>query len=255
MHKLDKARIRLSFERAATSYDSAAEVQRRISDRLARSLPALSPAPTRLLDAGCGTGYAQTLLAQRFPAAQQLALDISAAMLHQVSAPCWLLAGDLENLPLTDACVDLYWSSLVVQWCELASVLSEARRVLGDSGHLALASLGPQTFRELRLAFAGADTFRHTLSFLSPAEIGQMATAAGFATIKIDQGEETAYYPDFKSLLRAVKAVGANQLGDGRRPGLMSRGAFARAAEAYETLRRPQGLPLTYDVIYLFAQP
>ena len=65
---------------------------------------------------------------------------------------------------------------------------------------------------------------------------------------------EIAHYADFKSLLRAVKAIGANQLGAGRRTSLLSRNAFQRAEQAAEALRTPDGLPLTYDVITLHAR-
>jgi len=253
MNKPSKARVRLSFERAAATYDSAADVQRRICARLAAGLPA-KLTPARLLDAGCGTGYAQQLLQARFPAAHAVALDLSAAMLQRVAAPCCRLAGDIERLPLADSCLDLYWSSLAVQWCDLSGVLAEARRVLHPGGQLAIASLGPATFHELRLAFAGVDAYPHTLPFLSPEEIGQLASTAGFAAVDVQNSTEIAHYADFKSLLRAVKAVGANQLGSGRRPGLLSRNAFAAAEASIETLRTPAGLPLTYDVITLYAQ-
>lgn len=253
MNKPTRARVRLSFERAAASYDNAAQVQRRICDRLATALPAA--VPNRLLDAGCGTGYALPLLQARFPAARTIALDLSAGMLQRIGAPCCRLAGDLEHLPLADASLDLYWSSLAVQWCDLAQALREARRVLRGDAHLLLASLGPATFHELRHAFAGVDGFRHTLPFHSPREIARLASAAGFSRVEVKSGTEIAHYADFKSLLLAVKAVGANQLGAGRRPGLMSRRTFQSAAAAYETLRTTAGLPLTYDVIYLSAQP
>ena len=120
---------------------------------------------------------------------------------------------------------------------------------------LALATLGPATFGELRDAFRGVDDYRHTLNFLAADEVGRLAHAAGFATVDLQTRRETAFYPDLATLLRAVKAVGANQLGAGRRSGLMSRAAFARVEAAWETRRTAQGLPLTYDVIYLHAQP
>lgn len=252
MTKPAKARVRHSFERAAATYDSAAAVQRRICDRLLAGLPPLTP--SRLLDAGCGTGYALPLLQARFPAAQAFALDLSAAMLGRITAPCARLVGDLECLPLADACLDLYWSSLAVQWCELPAVLQESRRTLRPGGCLALASLGPQTFGELRHAFAEVDEHAHTLPFHSPDEIGKIAAAAGLSAVDLRQTTEIAHYPDFRTLLQAVKAVGANQLGQGRRTGLLSRAAFARAEAALETLRTPAGLPLTYDVITLYAR-
>lgn len=255
MTKPAKARVRRSFERAAPSYDSAADVQRRICDTLAAHLPPPRQAPSRLLDAGCGTGYALPLLQARFPAAQALALDLSQGMLQRIAHPCCRLLGDLENLPLVTGSLDLYWSSLAVQWCELPQVLAEARRVLAADGQLALATLGPGTFHELRHAFAGVDAHAHTLAFHSADEVRQIAAAAGFFTVDVRQHGETAYYADFRSLLKAVKAVGANQLGEGRRTSLLSRAAFARAEAACETLRTPAGLPLSYEVITLYAHP
>ncbi|MBI2277752.1 MAG: malonyl-ACP O-methyltransferase BioC [Dechloromonas sp.] len=249
-----KTRIRQSFERAAPTYDSAAAIQRGICDLLLASLPA-GPAPARLLDAGCGTGHALGLLTKRFPGAAALALDFSPAMLQRVAPPAGRLAGDLEHLPLADASVDLYWSSLAVQWCGLPKVLAEARRVLRPNGQLALASLGPDTFHELRHAFAGVDSYRHTLAFHTPGEIAAMARTAGFSAIAVHHETRTAHYADFRTLLKAVKAIGANQLGDGRRTGLMSRSTFAAAEAASETLRTPAGLPLTYDVVTLIARP
>ena len=252
MTKPSKARIRLSFERAAPTYDSAAGIQRSICRDLLAGLPA-DLQPARLLDAGCGTGYALPLLRTRFPAATLLALDLAPGMLQRVSAAPHRLAADLEHLPLAAASIDLYWSSLAVQWCELPRVLAEARRVLRPGGQVALASLGPATFNELRHAFAGVDQYRHTLSFHTPAEVAAIAEDAGFTAVHVSADIKTAHYGDFKSMLRAVKAIGANQLGDGRRTNLMSRTAFAAAEAACETLRQPAGLPLTYDITTLAA--
>ena len=253
MSRPSKARIRNSFERAAPTYDAAAVVQRRVCARLAAGLPAAITAH-HILDAGCGTGFALPRLRQRYPAAHAIALDLAPAMLRRIAEPCSLLAGDLERLPLAPASIDLYWSSLAVQWCDLPAALAEARRVLADGGALALASLGPATFHELRTAFAGIDAHRHTLSFHSPEEIRHLATEAGFVAVDVGKHTETAHYADFKSLLRAVKAIGANQIGAGRRTALLSRDAFARAELAAEALRAPEGLPLTYDVITLHAR-
>ena len=253
MTKPSKARIRLSFERAAPSYDQAATVQRRICASLLEQLPAIPP-PARMLDAGCGTGYGLALLTKKFPLAEALGLDLSPAMLKRTPQGSLNLGGDLEHLPLANDSIDLYWSSLAVQWCDLGKALHEARRVLRPGGRLAIASLGPATFGELRQAFSGIDSHQHTLAFLPPEQMTALAKQAGFATVHLQKSTETAHYADFKILLRAVKAVGANQLGSGRRTSLLSRDAFTRAATAYEACRSPAGLPLTYDVITLIAQ-
>ena len=205
----------------------------------------------RWLDAGCGTGYALPLLQAHYPDAQAIALDLAPPMLQRIATPCCRLAGDLEHLPLADASLDLYWSSLAVQWCDLGRSLGEAHRVLTPGGRLALATLGPATFHELRAAFSAIDPHRHTLSFHKAAEVAEAARKAGFTTVDVQDCRETVHYPDLRSLLRAVKAVGANQVGDGRRSSLLGRSAFARLEAAYETRRSAAGLPLTYDVITL----
>lgn len=248
-----KARIRQAFERAAPTYDGAAGSQREICHALLATLADAGPLAT-LLDAGCGTGYALPLLAERFPAAHLLAVDLSPAMLARITTPCRRLVGDLEHLPLAAASVDLYWSSLAVQWCELPRALAEARRVLHPGGRLAIASLGPDTFGELRQAFAGVDDYRHTLAFHTPAELVTLAAGAGFAEVAVGRRRHLAHYSDFRSLLKAVKAIGANQLGDGRRRNLMGRAAFAAAEAAAERRRTAGGLPLTYDVLILEAR-
>ena len=253
MHRPSKARIRQSFERAATTYDSAAGIQRHICSQLAATLPA-NLAVSRLLDAGCGTGFALNLLQTRWPNAHALAVDLAPAMLQHIATPCCRIAGDLEQLPLAGNSVDLYWSSLAVQWCDLPQTLAEAHRVLAVQGQIAIATLGPQTFCELRHAFANIDDYHHTLGFHSAAEIGDLATQTGFVTVNVQNSPEITHYPDFKTLLKAVKAIGANQLGAGRRTTLMSRSSFRQAEAAFEQLRVEAGLPLTYDVITLNAK-
>jgi malonyl-CoA O-methyltransferase len=254
MTRPPRARIRLSFERAASTYDEAAVVQRHICDHLAAALAA-APDAKLVLDAGCGTGYAHGLLRQRFPDARLLALDLSLAMLKRVDGDSQRLAGDLEQLPLGDSCLDLYWSSLAMQWCDPGLALSEARRILRPTGRLAISTLGPATFHELRTAFRGVDAHEHTLAFHCADDIRRQAESAGFNSVTLESRRETLHYPDLRSLLRAVKAAGANQLGAGRRTGLMSPGALRQLETAYEHQRQAGGLPLTYDIIYLHASP
>ena len=254
MSQPSKERIRLSFDKAARTYDSAAAVQRAICRQLLAGLTTTSPVE-RWLDAGCGTGFALALLKDRFPEATfPLLLDLSQAMLRHVEQSCGRIAGDLEHLPLPAASLDLFWSSLSLQWCSLPRSLQEARRVLRPTGTLAIATLGRETFKELRQAFAGVDTHRHTLDFHTAEEVGQQAAQAGFVAVDVKNQPETVFFPDLRQLLKSVKNIGANQLGEGRRTSLMSRRHFEQAESAYEQLRTEQGLPLTYDVIYLYGQ-
>ncbi|MGE5386590.1 MAG: malonyl-ACP O-methyltransferase BioC [Betaproteobacteria bacterium] len=247
-----KHRVRRAFDKAAHTYDDAAAIQRHACERLAVGLPS-EPPPQRMLDAGCGTGYGLRLLAKRFPEAQGIGLDLAPAMLAKARLALGI-AGDVEHLPLADASIDAYWSSLTAQWCHLDQLLAEARRVLRPNGRLALATLGPETFAELRQAFAASDLYTHTLGFLDVKSVEERARVAGFRSGKVEREPVVTHHADLKQLLGSIKAIGANQVGSGRRTGLMGRAAWARAQAAYEALRQPAGLPLTYELIYLWAE-
>lgn len=250
-----KAQVRSAFDAAASGYDSAAPVQRAVCAALLIQLQAQCPqlAPPCVLDAGCGTGFGAQLLQQAYPSAQLLRLDFAAAMLAH-AAPGAPLCADLEALPLRAASVDLYWSSMALQWCDLGAALGEAARVLRPGGVLALSTLGPQTFAEIGAAFAQVDAAHpHTLAFQNPQAVQAQAQQAGLQVLGVQRQRHSAWYPQLRTLLRAIKGVGAHTV-PGRRHGLLGRHAWARIEAAYEALRTSQGLPAHYDVITLIAR-
>ena len=262
-----KSRVRDSFDRAANTYDTAALVQRRVCQRLLDALDV--PQPTRILDAGCGTGYGARLLRARWPGVKITNADFAPAMLALARASGQrsddgdesydgdvrdtYCAADIEHLPFAAASFELWWSSLAIQWCSAATVFAEAARVLRRGGTLAVSTLGPRTFVELDDAFAGIDAHRHTLPFCDPATIAEALAHAGFSDVRVQRETHAVHYPDLKTLLRAVKAVGAHNVGSGARSGMLGRRAWQRVEAAYEAHRSAAGLPASYDVILAHA--
>ena len=247
--------MRESFDRAAATYDGAALVQRRVCERLLATLSGADGTARALLDAGCGTGYGARLLRARWPDARVTGVDFAPMMLAQARrANDDCCAADIENLPFADASFDLWWSSLAIQWCDAAAVFGEAARVTRPGGRIAVSTLGPATFDELRQAFAAIDAHRHTLAFSAPEAIGQALACAGLSEIDVRRETHTVHYPDLKTLLRAVKAIGAQNVGAGGRSGMMGRDAWLRLEAAYERHRQPAGLPASYDVILAYAR-
>lgn len=250
---LTRQRVRESFDRAVASYDEAAIVQRQVCQLLLDQFRP-STRPDSILDAGCGTGYGIGLLQQRWPAAEIIAIDFAPAMLaaaRQRTDLC--IAADIEALPCRDASCSIWWSNLTVQWCDPVAVCQEAHRVLRPHGDLALSTLGPATFAELREAFASIDHHRHTISFSEPEAIAGALRRAGFAGVRLHRQTVSQHYPDLASLLRAVKDIGANSVGDGARSGMLGRRAWQRVQAAYERHRSSDGLPARYDVILAYA--
>ena len=250
-----KQRVRESFDRAATTYDGAAVIQRRVCDRLLAELTEIRETPGRILDAGCGTGYGASQLRERWPDAHITGIDFAPSMLAVArnKVDCCRVA-DIEKLPFAENSFDLWWSSLSIQWCNTHTVFCEAARVLAPEGRLAFSTLCPDTFAELRAAFADIDQHRHTLPFSDSAAIGSALERSGLTDIRLIRERHTAFYPELKSLLRAIKDIGAQNVGEGGRNGMLGRAAWRKLEAAYEQFRTPAGLPASYDVLLGYAK-
>lgn len=266
-HILDKKQLRIAFERAAASYDQAAVLQREICDRMLSRLDYIKFAPNTILDAGSGTGYGSRKLATRYPASRMTAVDIALTMLLQAQARApaawwkkWLpLPGsrsdyvccDMEQLPFKEACTDMVWSNLALQWCnDLKSTFAEIHRVLRGEGLFMFSTFGPDTLKELRHAFQSVDEYQHTNRFIDMHDIGDLLVHNGFATPVMDMEYITLTYDDVGQVMRDLKKIGAHNVTQGRRRGLTGKNAWRQAVNRYETLRQQEKLPATFEVIY-----
>jgi len=273
----DHRQVRRAFSRAAQGYDSAAALQREVASRLMEQLdylddPALGrDAPEVVVDLGSGPGHAAAAMQKRWPKAQVLALDIAPGMLAEVrrNAAGGGLAGrlnpfarrpipvcaDARALPLRDGSVDVLFSNLCLQWVEdLPAVFAGFRRVLKPGGLMLVSTFGPSTLWELREAFAEADDAPHVSLFPAIAQFGDALIAAGFKDPVLDRDEFGIGHPDLGHLMRELRTIGATNAMATRRRSLTGRARFARAAEAYEPMRRDDGqLPATWEVIYAHA--
>ncbi|GGP20823.1 malonyl-ACP O-methyltransferase BioC [Silvimonas iriomotensis] len=260
----DKAAVRAAFDKAASTYDAAAVLQREVVQRMAERLDFIRIKPERVLDAGSGTGFACPVLRKRYPESRLIELDLAPSMLRvardgRTGGIRALLdrrkpvqvCGDLEALPLASNSVDLIWSSLALQWCnEPDTAFAEMLRVLKPGGLLMFATLGPDTLRELRTAFAGIDGHTHVNQFIDMHDLGDALVNSGFATPVMDMEHITLTYPELKPILADLKAIGAQNATRGRRDGMMGKSAWQRVTAAYEAFRRDGELPATYEVVY-----
>lgn len=261
---VDKKQMRSAFQRAASGYDASAVLQREIADRLLARLALIKLVPTRILDAGCGTGYCTRALSQRYPRAQVVGIDIAAAMTaraHTANGPRSTLGrwrrrdryvcGDAESLPLASASIDMVFSNLTVQWCNPQAVFAEFLRVLRPGGLLMFTSFGPDTLRELRHAWATVDDAPHVHGFIDMHDLGDALMRIQFAEPVMDMEYITLTYADVVSVMRDLKAIGAHNVARGRSTGLLGKQRYARFVAAYESGRRADGrIPATYEVVY-----
>jgi malonyl-CoA O-methyltransferase len=254
---LDRARLRASFERASRGYEAAAGLQAQVAAELLERLELFRFAPQVVLDLGSGTGRVTGELKRRYPRAYVIALDLAPGMLREARRHRWpwrrfeRVCGDALRLPLADGSVDLIFSNLMLQWCEpLAVALAEVRRVLRPGGFFALSTLGPDTLHELRSAWAQADGYNHVNRFADMPEVGDALMRAGLMEPVLDVDRIELGYPDVLSLMHELKAIGAHNVTAGRPRALAGRSRLARVQQAYESFRRDQRLPATYEVIY-----
>ncbi len=261
---IDKRQVQRSFERAAATYDSAAVLQNEICQRMLGRLDYIKCRPATLLDAGSGTGNALAGLTQRYPQARIVALDIAPAMLLRVRSrvPWWknlltrrpqpaVVCADIERLPVANAAVGMVWSNLALQWVnDTQLAFAEMRRVLAPGGLLMFSTFGPDTLKELRIAYQGTDRHTHVNRFIDMHDIGDMLVHSGFADPVMDMETITLTYSDVRELMRDLKAIGAHNVTRGRPAALTGRARLEAMARNYETFRREGRLPATFEVVY-----
>ncbi|HUX73415.1 MAG TPA: methyltransferase domain-containing protein [Steroidobacteraceae bacterium] len=257
--QLDRISLRRAFDRASGSYDNAAVLQTDVRDELLRRLDLVSMTPRVILDAGAGTGHASRALQRRYPRARVLALDLSAGMLRAALGRQWWrrrfarVCADCARLPLAAASVDMIFSNLMLPWCDPDAVLGEFRRVLRPQGLASLSSLGPDTLRELRLAWARADDGVHVHRFVDMHDLGDALVRAGFASPVLDVERRSVSYRDVQALMADLKATGAGSILAGRRKSLTGKGKMSAMRGAYEDFRCAGRLPATCEIVFAQA--
>jgi malonyl-CoA O-methyltransferase len=266
-----KQQVRDAFNRAAPSYDQFAVLQREVCERLLERLDYIKIKPRRILDIGAGTGQGTMALATHYPDAHIIAMDMAENMLQQsrtkqLTQRSWLaqlknrlsgnksthyVCADAEQLPFSDASVDMIFSSLTIQWCaDLMTLVKEFRRVLKPGGLLLFTSLGPQTLHELRHSWAAVSDKRHVNEFTDMHEIGDALYQEQFEDPVMDSEMIVINYQSVKQILQELKGVGAQNHNRGREQALMGKQRLQAMYQAYEHYRSSAGYPLSYEVLY-----
>jgi ubiquinone/menaquinone biosynthesis C-methylase UbiE len=136
-----------AFNDRATGYDlgSRGRLHHQISDRTASLAVASVPAPRRVLDLGCGTGYLLRTLAARYQDAEQLVgIDAAPEMVRTASASTHddrltFAVGVAERIGYPDDTFDLIVSTTSFDhWSDQQAGLTECARVLRPAGRLVL---------------------------------------------------------------------------------------------------------------------
>lgn len=250
--------IARAFHQQARAYEQYAKAQQVIGQRLFERLDYLKITPAYVLDLGCGTGWLSRLLQKKYPKACVVGLDAAQAMLtcakrKQHFWRKWPLAcADMEQMPFADGVFDLVFSNQTIHWGKsVSALLREVNRVMAPDGCFMFSTLGPDTFKELRTAWAQVDNHAHVNTFIDLHDWGDALLAEYFLDPVMDMESLTLHYPSPEALLTSLKHQGVRNMDARRNPGLTGRQARKAFEAAYETHRTPEGkYPLYYEVVY-----
>jgi malonyl-CoA O-methyltransferase len=111
-------------------------------------------------------------------------------------------------------------------------------------------TLGPDTLKELRSAFARIDAYEHVNRFTDMHDIGDSLIHAGFADPVMDMEIVTVTFDTVAAIVSDLKSLGERNRLVGRRPSLMTPGQWKEVTNRYEAIRKDGRLPVTIEVIY-----
>jgi malonyl-CoA O-methyltransferase len=267
---LDKRRIRRNFARAAAGYEESAVLSREVCTRMLERFDLVRLAPARILDAGSGTGVAARAVAQRYPRARVIALDLSLPMLstqhrHRswreaigtgLGLGTWVrgtitsVCSDFERLPIRSGSMDLVVSNLALHWSDALEVaLGEMQRVLRRGGLLMFTTFGPDTLTELAQASADASGRSPVHRFMDMHDVGDLLVHSGFADPVMDMEYVTVTYTDLNDLVRDLRGSGGMSARVGS-SGLRTPRWRESLVQRYEHQRRDGLLPATFEIVY-----
>ncbi len=249
-----------------------------VGERLLETLDEIVLSPSLIAEIG---GGGCPLLAAKYAGAKMLALDFAMPVLRRAAAEAGddgnspgnspgdspgdgsgnspgndagqlknrilRVQADAERLPLMGGCADLAYSNLCLEWTNPAATVREAARILRAGGVFVFSTLGPDTLREMRLAFGA-----RVHDFADMHDIGDLLAGCGFAEPVMQREEIVLTYSRPADAAAEVHRWGAGCAKAGRAGGLTGKNKWRKMLAAYPQTRGG-GCAATYEIIYATA--
>lgn len=250
---LPSLRIRQAFSKAAIQYEKHAGLQKEIGLKLlriyslgdenieTRSSPGNEKmCPQRILDVGMGTGWLTEKISSCFPGSWVAGLDFAAGMIDCAKARganFRIVQADARNLPFQVGAFDVVVSNLVYQWIDdLPQALSQILKALNEGGVFYFSCFTQGTLKELFLTLEQSFKYsRRDFPFIKrlagKEKVRESLTLAGFERIEMTSEDFRVWFPDMLSLVKWIRAIGANGL---KGEGFMGRDLLLKANDFYQ---------------------
>jgi len=254
---LNQEHVRRRFDRAADQFDDADFVHATTRHGLlARLEPLLTDAKV-VVDLGSATGSANPLLRKRFKGARIICVDFARRMLERArQKKSWLsnaafVQARAEALPFANESIDVIFSNLLLPWINNpATVFSEVARVLRKGGVFAFATLGPDSFREIRHAWRQLDDNPHVSAFPDMHDLGDSLVGAGLRDPVLDVDRLRIDYRNADRLSADLEACGARNALSSRSKALTGRHRYAAMLESLADPAAGGSITLDLELVY-----
>jgi malonyl-CoA O-methyltransferase len=178
-------------------------------------------------------------------------------MLRQAASKKGLLAkysflkASADAVPLADQSVDLVFCNQLLPWIDDAPrVFAEVNRLLCKDGLFVFASLGPDSFAELRHAWQASDHGVHINNFPDMHDLGDAAVRAGLSDPVLDVDRLTIRYADTAALFRDLTGSAARNCLSNRMLSLTGKGRFAAMTDALQRPGSEAPIELQLELVY-----
>jgi malonyl-CoA O-methyltransferase len=236
------------FSRASAAYNAHATLQHTIRSRTLSIAQDYLPQNSLVLDVGCGTGA----LAELPHGWQLMGADSAQGMCRQALSHMPAVCASVQSLPIASDSVDGVFSNLMLQWAtDPDAAVAECLRVLKPSGVAVLSLFVKGTLSELKTAFAALDDAAHVSDFIDPALWSLRLAHHGAVVFEMVEHTHHESYADVRSLMRALKVIGANNTHTRRRRTLTTPAQLARVEAAYPREAGQGGIKASWQVLTL----
>lgn len=151
----DRTELARRYDANAERYDDVTAYNREAAQRLVASLP--PGRYDRVLDVGCGTGFASLAMVDRFRSRHITGVDVSEEMLGRMrekfrsvdATQLELHVADVMSMPVASSAFDAVLASMALHWfADRAGAIQAMTRTLAPAGILGLVAPGAGHDRE-----------------------------------------------------------------------------------------------------------